>query len=1029
MVQVQCPDESTGGGFAKPSSSAATTCVVTDNNNMYFPTATAQSHATRDPISGQDNEIIDIARNEVRTLFCLLTEDAIAVWKIRPAVLLAYITRSKVSLEAHGVNRNALWSPDSQRLVVLTNTSHIVLINVDTVPTNSPPYGSLSTASSVQFGPGEGHPLPSLSLRFEGVIQIDGNALCISPRESHIMFSTRDPPAVQTIPWPHLEAADPQPDSEKTWLGHDTTLMGQDLPWLIRTDVYVTSISLSRLGGVEVWVMSDGRAYFVHMEAPFVSSPISTSSELASEEHELEVISTREVASIDSAVEPPSDSTSERIFHDKLRWIGTCIHGYDAESPNLPESDRATHATINPQFSVIAIGTASGGLIVVPFPIPGVPPKHTQPQLRIPSLVSTGALTCAEWTSDGYACAIGWERGWGAWSIGGRCLCWAVGMENVGAGIGMNESGKQDAFMSGVRTLFWNPGNTELWVLAAGHSNPPKEPAHSASLFSIPFVKSAIAGQHSPDNTRYAFLQMDDRVLVYRGADQPDMSVINPESDVWQHICVPADYLAYNWPIRSASIAPDGRLIAVAGRRGLVHYSSASGKWKRFLDLKQEQAFAVKGGMIWFHHVLLVACAVRLFSRDLELTAQNILHREIFVSPVVCLSLVDNNSLLVYTSDNTLFHFLILPTRDSISLHLCGSISFDGIVTVPGIVRGLSWMIPNEHREMGDPVNDLTVATVLLLVGGRLVLLKPRKTGSEEVRYDMQILADRIEFCWVHLEGIGTLENSLWGYDGRGIRLWLDALTLETPSNVISQESPQPTESIQESVNIPLSFYPLSVLMDKGIIIGVEHEIATRGSLPFVLFRIVPATHLFLHHILEHHLTRGRVGDAVQFATHYQHLVFFAHAQEVLLHNVLESEWDRLNAQPLSDATRVLPAVVEFLDHFDTSLEVVVGCARKTEMARWDYLFGTVGNPRDLFEACLSSNLLKVAASYLIVLHTLNELGQTHEDVIRLLQMAIDEKEWPLCRDVLRFLQSADDTGLALRRAVAMSGLLPQTDS
>jgi len=40
------------------------------------------------------------------------------------------------------------------------------------------------------------------------------------------------------------------------------------------------------------------------------------------------------------------------------------------------------------------------------------------------------------------------------------------------------------------------------------------------------------------DNTRYAFLQLEDRVLVYRGADQPDMSVINPESDVWQHIKV-----------------------------------------------------------------------------------------------------------------------------------------------------------------------------------------------------------------------------------------------------------------------------------------------------------------------------------------------------------------------------------------------------------------------------------------------------------------------------------------------------------
>lgn len=31
---------------------------------------------------------------------------------------------------------------------------------------------------------------------------------------------------------------------------------------------------------------------------------------------------------------------------------------------------------------------------------------------------------------------------------------------------------------------------------------------------------------------------MDDRVMVYRGADQPDMSVINPESDVWQSIKV-----------------------------------------------------------------------------------------------------------------------------------------------------------------------------------------------------------------------------------------------------------------------------------------------------------------------------------------------------------------------------------------------------------------------------------------------------------------------------------------------------------
>lgn len=87
----------------------------------------------------------------------------------------------------------------------------------------------------------------------------------------------------------------------------------------------------------------------------------------------------------------------------------------------------------------------------------------------------------------------------------------------------------------------------------------PFPPAHDEQLFVIPFAKSAVTAVHTPvrslppllrldslyliliaqqDNTKHAFLQMDDRVLVYRGADQPDMSVINPESDVWQHIKV-----------------------------------------------------------------------------------------------------------------------------------------------------------------------------------------------------------------------------------------------------------------------------------------------------------------------------------------------------------------------------------------------------------------------------------------------------------------------------------------------------------
>lgn len=182
--------------------------------------------------------------------------------------------------------------------------------------------------------------------------------------------------------------------------------------------------------------------------------------------------------------------------------------------------------------------------------------------------------------------------------------------------------------------------------------------------------------------------------------------------------------------------------------------------------------------------------------------------------------------------------------------------------------------------------------------------------------------------------------------------------------------------------------------MDKGIIIGVDQETSLRRSLDFAIFRIIttvrglvslshralaelttsrPQTHLFIHHVLRFHLTRNQRKEAVQFASHYQNLVYFAHALEILLHAVLEDEADARPSTPLTngshspspvvlheDENAVLPRVVEFLDHFDEALQVVVGCARKTEVARWSFLFDVVGKPRDLFE--VSSGLVILSA-------------------------------------------------------------------
>lgn len=157
--------------------------------------------------------------------------------------------------------------------------------------------------------------------------------------------------------------------------------------------------------------------------------------------------------------------------------------------------------------------------------------------------------------------------------------------------------------------------------------------------------------------------------------------------------------------------------------------------------------------------------------------------------------------------------------------------------------------------------------------------------------------------------------------------------------------------------------------MDKAIIIGTDYEASLR-SLPFALFKIQTGTHLFLPQFLRYHLSNRHLQSALILASNYSSLVYFAHALEILLHDVLEDEVDSGRSESQDS---LLPLVIEFLDHFDQSLDVVVGCARKTEIDRWGTLFKVVGQPRELFERCLSAGMWRTAASYLLVLHNLEE--------------------------------------------------------
>jgi hypothetical protein len=107
------------------------------------------------------------------------------------------------------------------------------------------------------------------------------------------------------------------------------------------------------------------------------------------------------------------------------------------------------------------------------------------------------------------------------------------------------------------------------------------------------------------------------------------------------------------------------------------------------------------------------------------------------------------------------------------------------------------------------------------------------------------------------------------------------------------------------------------------------------------------------------------------FANVFESVPHFNHALELLLHKVLETEAETLvgfSRGKLDTITRhhakhktflllehvaaILPSVIKFLENYPQFLDIVVQCARKTEVALWDYLFSIAGPPQDLFEVC-----------------------------------------------------------------------------
>ena len=157
----------------------------------------------------------------------------------------------------------------------------------------------------------------------------------------------------------------------------------------------------------------------------------------------------------------------------------------------------------------------------------------------------------------------------------------------------------------------------------------------------------------------------------------------------------------------------------------------------------------------------------------------------------------------------------------------------------------------------GDPSQDVAHASVIFLVDAKLVLLQPSNNEDGALKYDMRIIANDVEYFLLErdqnsssnplddryiqssvggdsidvVQNENGLKDSLWYFDGQQIKCWIDIQVLLKTTSFGDNKDSVP------SVSVPVDFYPTSIALNKGFIIGIEPDLIQRRDAQFALFR------------------------------------------------------------------------------------------------------------------------------------------------------------------------------------------------
>ncbi|KAK9532413.1 hypothetical protein VZT92_009795 [Zoarces viviparus] len=594
----------------------------------------------------------------------------------------------------------------------------------------------------------------------------------------------------------------------------------------------------------------------------------------------------------------------------------------------------------------------------------------------------------------------------------------------------------------------------------------PPHPSLQAGILQFHFIKSALTVNPCTSNQEQVLLHGEDRLYLTCGdpsqvhsasdthphthlhppdGSSPPHQPPDPDSSLsqglstllghkhWHVVQIHSTYLESNWPIRFAAIDTAGQCMAVAGRRGFAHYSLFTRKWKLFGNITQEQNMTVTGGLAWWKDFVVVACynyidqqeQLRLYQRSSNLdnafASVTKLHSDTLLLNVF------RDMVIVFRADCSICLYSLERRNDSphptASVELLQEVSMSRYIPHPALV--VSVTLTSVRTETGitlkAPQQACMAESIMLNLAGQLIMLQRDRSGPQVREKETPannkkllpfcppvVLAQCVENVWTTCRSNRKkrhLLEALWLSCGEaGMKVWLP---------LFPRDHRKPHSFLSRRIMLPfhINIYPLAVLFEDALVLGATNETVLYDGLQgaaeplealFPYCTVERTSQIYLHHILRQLLVRNLGEQALMLAQSCASLPYFPHVMELMVHVVLEEE--ATSREPIPDP--LLPTVAKFITEFPLFLQTIVHCARKTEYALWNYLFAAVGNPKDLFEECLMARDLDTAASYLIILQSMEVPAVSRQHATLLFNTALEQGKWDLCRHMIRFLKA-----------------------